>query len=826
MKNKKSNKLKQIKSTQAFSPIRDVRDGIIITKDGRFVKILEFTPINFGLRSNSEQASIISQFVAVIRSMPRIVQFKVVSKKSDVSKFIEKVYESMKTETSEKCRKLQEEQLDLIIQSSDEGVSRRFFIAFAYEEQATLQKRPSFEKIAYELNREAMNIVSTLEQCGNELISVEHSDRYTLSVLYSIMCRSKAEKYSFEDIEDEVVARYMVDSDINLEDNVHIPINEFICPSVIETNISPKYIVIDGTYYTYCYLPSSTYPTHALGGWITILINMGVGIDVDFWFKKESIASIQRKLQYKLRYNKVKMNETEDTSQDFDDLSAAIDSGYYLKQGISNGEDFCYMATMITITAKSLEELNYKYEEVKNHCIKNDLKIKQCLFQQQEAFISSLPLAQYNNGIFMKSRRNVLSSSLASCYPFVSFEMTDENGILLGVNSNNGSLVFVDHFDTSKYSNANIAILGSSGAGKTYTLQSMALRLRAKHIQTFVIAPLKGFEFERACEAVGGTFVKIAPGSGNNINIMEIRKKDDQVKGVYSKNETAKESILLQKIQQLHTFFSLLIEDISFAEKQVLDEALLKTYEGFGITARNKSLLDPNNPDKYKKMPILGDLHKILKDMGPDAKRLYDSLTRYVSGSAKSFNQQTNVNLDNMYIVLDVSTLTKEMLPIGMFIALEYVYDKIKENRTTRKTVFIDETWKLIGPGSSEQAAEFVLEIFKTIRGYGGSAIAATQDLNDFFALANGKFGKGIINNSKIKMLMKTEPNEAKVVAEAMDLTQAEFEEIKTMKRGKCLLAANSNHIFIDIKTSRTEHDLITTDAKDLERIENESKFI
>ena len=818
-KAEKKKKLKQITSTQAFSPVRDVRDGIVITKDGRFIKIMEFTPIIFGLRSNSEQETIISQFASALRTMPKTVQFKIVSRRTDVDSFVRKIQEEMRTEAEEGCRKLQQDQIGLISSvSSIQGISRRFFVSFMYEEKVGLQRRPTFEQIAASLNREGRGIRAALEQCGNEAISRDHDDEYTLSVLYSIMSRSEALERPFEEREYEVLARYASSTNTDFSQKLYIPVNDFIAPTIIDAKGSPKYMVVDDIYYMFCYLPSSAYPVHALGGWLTILINMGEGVDVDFWFHKEDIVNTQRKLQYKLRYNKVKMRETEDTSQDYDDLLAAIQSGYYLKQGMASNEDFCYMATMITITAASLQELNYKYNEIKKHCIRNSMKIKQCLFQQLDGFHAALPLCQYDRGIWSKSRRNILTSSLASAYPFVSYELTDENGILLGTNHDNGSLVFVDIFDTKRYNNANIAILGSSGAGKTYTLQCMALRMRQKRTQVFIIAPLKGIEFERACAAVGGSFVRIAPGSGNNINIMEIRKKEDAEEKALSTGGASQNSILMQKIQQLHTFFTLLVKDISFEETQILDEALIKTYERFGITSKNKSLFDPMNPEHYRKMPILGDLHRTLKDM-ENAGRLYSVLTRYVSGSAKSFNQQTNVNLDNKYVVLDVSTLTDEMLPIGMFIALDYVWDKARENRTEKKCIFVDETWKLVGTGSSPQAAKFVLEIFKVIRGYGGSAIAATQDLNDFFALAGGIYGQGIINNAKTKLLMKTEPKEAEVVAQAMDLTSSEMKEIKKLNRGTCLLAANTNHVFIDIKASEAEHNLITTDASELRKL-------
>ena len=347
--------------------------------------------------------------------------------------------------------------------------------------------------------------------------------------------------------------------------------------------------------------------------------------------------------------------------------------------------------------------------------------------------------------------------------------------------------------------------------------------MREKQTQVFIIAPDKGFEFERACTAVGGQFIRITPGSGQNINIMEIRKKDGTANTLIDGGAAADESILSGKIAQLHTFFSLLIPDLTYKEKYILDERLIQTYRRFGITEKNESLPDPGAPDRYRRMPVLGDLYRELEEAGDGAERLRGVLTRYVSGSASAFSRQTNVDLDNKYVVLDVSNLTKEMLPIGMFIALDYVWDKAREDRTRKKIIFLDETWRLVGTGASAQSAEFVLEIFKVIRGYGGSAVAATQDLNDFFAMEDGKYGAGIINNAKIKMLMKTEPREAKVIADAMDLTSSELEEIRRIEKGTCLLAAATNHVFLRIRASATEHDLITTDRNDLRRIAREA---
>ena len=195
---------------------------------------------------------------------------------------------------------------------------------------------------------------------------------------------------------------------------------------------------------------------------------------------------------------------------------------------------------------------------------------------------------------------------------------------------------------------------------------------------------------------------------------MEIRKADKSVDDLLD-GPGVEKSLLAAKIQRLHTFFSLLIPDMSHEERQLLDDAMICTYGTKGITHDNASLEQPEHPGHYKEMPILGDLYEILV-ASPETKRLANILNRLVNGSARSFNQQTNVALDNKYIVLDISELTGDLLTVGMFVALDFVWDKAKENRTAEKAIFVDECWQLIGASSNRQAAESVLELAKTIR--------------------------------------------------------------------------------------------------------------
>lgn len=432
---------------------------------------------------------------------------------------------------------------------------------------------------------------------------------------------------------------------------------------------------------------------------------------------------------------------------------------------------------------------------------------------------SVMPFLCIDPNIEKKAQRNILTSGAASTYMFTSFEMSDDSGVLLGINRHNNSLCVVDLFNTRVNKNANVTLLGTSGAGKTFTMQLLALRMRMRGIQCYILAPLKGHEFKRACAAVGGTYIKISPGSTNCINVMEIRKTlSPEMELIDEMDYNSEDSLLSRKIQQLLIFFSLLIPDMSNEEEQMLDEALVRTYRQFGITHDNESLYADKAHTQYKKMPILGDLHKLL-EANPLTQRLAIIVSRFVTGSAQSFNQQTNVNLENKYVVIDISELKGKLLPVGMFIGLDYIWDQVKSDRTKRKAIYIDEIWQLIGASSNRQAGEFCQEIFKIARGYGAAAIAASQDLSDFFSLEDGKYGRAIINNSKTKIILNLEPDEAEYVRETLKLTRTEIRSITQFERGEALISSNNNKVPVLVRASKVEQQLITTDRSELAAI-------
>ena len=801
-----------------YLPIEKVENGIIYTKDHRFVKVVEVVPINFMLRSAREQRNIIYSFVSYLKISPIKLQIKVLTRRADINRHLDTVRREMAHEENEQCRLMQEDYLNFVQQvGSREAVTRRFFLIFEYEPWANTRRSEQEDEAIQSLQSAVHTASNYLRQCGNEVIAPENEDEFTVDVLYNLLCRNESAVKPLSVRAQEVVAQYMEhgrESEID-----HIPAAEFAAPRSIDFSHG-RYICMDGLYYAYLLIPSDGYKTQVPAGWLSLIVNAGDGIDMDMFLARQPKERIIQRVGQQLRINRSKIKDASDTNTDFDDIDGAIRSGYFLKEGLANNEDFYYLNLLITVTAPSVEDLEWKVSEMKKLLLSQDMNVSACHFREEQAFLSALPLVSMEKGLYERGKRNLLTGGAASCYPFTSFEMCDDNGILLGVNKYNSSLIIVDIFNSAIYKNANMAILGTSGAGKTFTMQLMALRMRRKNIPVFIIAPLKGHEFHRACANVGGEFIQISPASPHCINVMEIRKVDRSVNEMLD-GPGIQLSELAAKIQQLHIFFSLLIPDMSHEERQLLDEALIRTYNAKGITHDNASLEDPANPGCYREMPVLGDLYEILK-AAPETIRMAHILNRLVNGSASTFNKQTNVRLDNKYTVLDISSLTGDLLTVGMFVALDFVWDRAKADRTEEKAIFIDECWQLLsgaGATGTRLAGDFVLEIFKTIRGYGGSAVCASQDLNDFFNLDEGRFGKGIINNSKTKIILNLEDDEAERVQETLHLSDAETMEVTHFERGNGLISTNNNNIMVEFKASPLEKDLITTDRRELREI-------
>ena len=799
---------------QEFFPVEDIRGGMIVTKDKRYIKVVEVQPINFLLRSAGEQRDIILSFAELLRIAPVKIQFKSNANRADITKFMANTVEEMGRETDPACVEMDRDYLQHIQSiATNNAISRRFFAIFEYENPLPAY-HPSEKEVRFALESVARNFRSYLSRCGNstvEFADEAEENEFLLQLLFTLLDHYNAADTTLQDKIDRAFQLRLAGG--NLEEMCTA---DYACPDDLDFRHA-RYVVIDGVYHAYLQIPSTGFKTLVGAAWLSPLINAGEAIDVNLFLHKMPADRMQVQVSRNLRLNKAKLGEVSSTSADFNKMGDIMESGYYLQRGLNDGQEFYYLNVLVTVKAFSRKDLENRVSEVVKMMTAKQITLKYCAYLQEEAFLSTLPLAKLSPKLYRLGRRNVLTNTAASTYLFTSFEICDDSGILMGTNEHNNSLVILDLFNQRKYKNPHMAIMGTTGSGKTVIEQCMATRMRRKHIATYIIAPLKGHEYARAVKAMGGQFVRISTGSPHCINVMEIRPMDNSANRLLD-GEIEEQSYLSMKIDNLLIFFSIIMPEMTNIEEQLLDEALVKTYGDFGITNDNRTLWDPAHPDRFRPMPVLGDLYKNLRD-NPKADRLAIVLNRFVGGSARAFNNQTNVDLSNPYTVIDLSYLKKKLLSAGMFIATDLIWDLAKQNRLKQKAIVIDEVWQLIGSSSSPQAAEYLVEMAKIGRAYNTSILFATQDINDFFSLENGKYGKAILANSRTKIILNLESHEAERCGEVLDLTATEVHKIKNFERGYGLLSCNGNNIAVRFQASAMELSLITTDPEELRKL-------
>lgn len=593
---------------------------------------------------------------------------------------------------------------------------------------------------------------------------------------------------------------------------------DLIYPSGIDGTI-PDAVLMDSCY-SAC-LICLDFPYTVSGAWLDELINAGEGVEISLFHYPQNKTQMIRDITTQIGFTKHKIVTGGDNQTDGEVQQNAFAHAIHIKKALASGDDLWFMHLMIRISAFEKEELNWRIKNVESILAGKDIFYQRTDFRQMEAFVSSLPFCELNPTFKEQSERNILTSSLCATYPFVSYELSDPEGVFMGLNAHNGSAVMLDIFNTKKYSNANMVVLGTSGSGKTFTTQMLAYRMRLQKIPIMMICPLKGFEYKRLCENVNGKYIRIAPGSKHTINILDIRPSSGE--------GNQDESLLAAKLQKLQIFFSLMFPEITHKERQLMDERFLAVYAKRGITSDNASIYKPKTDSgrisfrpALKDMPTLGDLYEEISE-DPQLNDITIKLKPYVSGSLEFFNGQTNVDLENDYVVADISDMQGDAIPLAMFMVLDCFWDRIKQDITQKKCLVLDEAWRLIGAGGNRLTAEFVLQVFKIIRGYGGSAIAATQDISDFLSLEDGKYGRGIINNAKLKMVLQLEDFEAASLKDVLGLSEEEMTRITHFQRGHGLLYAGNNHVAIDFRASDSEKRLITTDRAEILKYREEA---
>ncbi len=596
---------------------------------------------------------------------------------------------------------------------------------------------------------------------------------------------------------------------------------DILSPTAIDTK-SRDYIVVDGVFHAYLYITGYGYSTTVGSCWLAPLVEAGEGVNVSFSFTRQNREKILSKIAQTTMLNRSRMRDVGDTRQDYEELDSAITSGLYLKDVMNRqGEDFYYMHTLIEVVADDPDTLEQRVTAVEKLCVSADMIARRCDYANEQGFLSTLPLVALDADIERKSRRNALTTGVAAAFPFVSYEHSDRNGIFLGLNLYNKSPVFLDPYDDYKYTNGNWWIGGNSGAGKSVTLQCLAGRLREQGKRVVCVIPKKGHEFRPNCEQLGGLYLRLSPSSRDCPNIMAIRRKTLDAYAGIQELAARDDSVLADKISRLIIWYSLQKKDLTEEDKNYLDASLVECYDRYGITFDNASVVDENGA--FKEMPIIPDWYNVLLERA-ETKHLAVVLTRYVTGSAAAMGRRNHISIDNKYIVLDTSGMPDDLILPGIYWAIDVANDIIMNAGGELSALIADELWSLVGAGSNPLAAAYVQEMVKTIRGLGGIAITSTQGMQDLFSLEGGKYGKGILDSSRIKFVMQMEEQEARLIQQILNLSEEEVRQITRFRRGEGLLCIGYNHVPVAFHVTKKEYDAITTSPTDRQARKKGSK--
>lgn len=806
---------------QDWLPIKDIQSGIIITTDNRYIKILEIEPINFKLRSKKDKDNIINTFYSWLKIAPVKLQFKTTVQKADPQELINNIYKKTKNETNERFLKKRDDYITYIKHlSTTQALVTKFYFIYEYEGA----KSKEFDEIRRTMQTVKNMAVSYFGRIGNEII--DHNPEKTESfqaaeLLYRFLNRKSSSKETFDErvqriAKDTLITQHKV---FGIDDIPEIDVKEYLTPRGIHFDHS-KYIIVDGMYMNFLYINSDAYPTTVTSDWTSILTQYGEGVDVDMYFQKEDTDSTKRDLKQRGKLKRATLRNGVNSQDKREEISDNIQVTDFIKQKMQDNEELYYATTILTIYAPTYRQLMDIQDNVVSTLNSSDIKTTAVIARHEECLKMTLPLCYINKEIFQLSKRNFLTSSVASSYLFTSYSLYDPTGFVIGLNSASSALAAINNFNTRKYSNANVAIIGATGAGKTYTQMTVGYHMRLTGYQVINILPIKGFEYAKATYEIGGTFISLSADSKDRVNIMAIRPTNDIDERLLAGDAFIASPLRANKINQLMTFIELLNQGkmLEPNESVLLENALVKVYETYGITADNNSIWEDKEKGILKVMPIISDWYDEIKD-DVNLEKVSVLLLPFIEGMYKNFNGQTNIDVTNKYLTFDVSAIADKYKPAFLFIAMDCAYDIIKQNRTENVALFMDEVWKMM---LNESSAKFVDELVRIVRGYGGASILATQKLED---LVKNEISAAILGNIKIKIILKLEDNEADIVQQMLYLTEKEKKHIVNFTKGQAMIVANGDKAPVLIRATADEHDIFNTDANENSRYVEKLKY-
>ena len=569
---------------------------------------------------------------------------------------------------------------------------------------------------------------------------------------------------------------------------------DFFSPTYINLN-NPKFLEIDNYFYSGIIITNYFRENNDLI--LKSLLDTNINMNISIFYEKCDTSKVIKELTYNIGNVGAELKQFNDNRQDIDIAAFTYNDAKYIRKEIQiNNEEMYFLYIYLNLFSEDKKELKYNIEKIEGILQSRGLQTRRATFREEQLFISCLPLLENKKEIKTVAKRNILTSGLISTYPFISSSIFDENGIYIGDNMYNNSLVLIDRYDTNKYKNANMCIFGTSGAGKSFYTKLIILRNVLLGIEQYVIDPER--EYQSLAKNLDSTVIKLGPTSENYINVFDIRKESIE------ENE---HGYLATKIGKLIGFFNLIFGELNEEEKAILEEKIIEVYKNKNINFNDKSLYKNNKFKSTKDMPILEDFNNILND--EKTKKFKIKLIPFIKGSLKFFNNYTNIELNKKLIIADVYELGEDNLKFGMYLFVELFWDKIKINRKIKKAIYLDEIWRLIGVTSNKDVAKFIYKIFKTIRKYSGSSVAITQDISDLFSLDDGAYGKSILNNSSIKMFFSLEEENIKLLSQFSNISEKEKMEIKSLRKGECLTFVGDEHVLMNIEVNEFEKNLI-----------------
>ena len=575
-----------------------------------------------------------------------------------------------------------------------------------------------------------------------------------------------------------------------------------ISPAYISTK-NPKNIEIDGIYYSGIIIVN--YNRENIDLILKKIIDTNINMNISIFYEKQDSYKVIRDLSYQIANVGVDLKDGKTNNMEVDIAAFTYNDAKYIRKEIQvNNEDIYFLYIYLTVFSNSEKELEFLLNKIEGIIESTGMQTRRANFREEQILISCFPFMINHKDLKPAAKRNVLTSGIISTYPFISSAIFDEEGIFYGTNIYNESLVFIDRYKENKYKNANMCVFGTSGSGKSFFTKLQIIRYKLLGIEQYVIDPDR--EYSNLAKELQGTIIKIGASTQSYINVLDIRQESIEDEKGY----------LATKISRLIGFFNLIFGNLDEEEKAILEEKIIECYKQKGITFDDNTLYK-NDKNKInikqifkesKDMPLLEDLYKIL---GQDkkTKKMQIKLIPFIKGSLNFFNNYTNVELNNELIIADIYELGEENLKYGMYLFTDLFWDKIKKDRKIKKAIYLDEVWRLIGVTSNKDVASFIYKIFKTIRKFGGSSIAITQDISDLFSLENGIYGKSIINNSSNKVFFSLEEENINILSEYTKLSEKEKIEIRSLKRGECLIFAGDEHILTKIESAEYEKGII-----------------